>query len=166
MKKIHTVMAGLIAGVSLAVATASFAQPFGGGMGHGGPGMGMGPGHGPMAAGDPAAMVDARLAAMKTQLQITAAQEAAWAAFAAAARQQATAMQALHTQMQQGTGTAPERMAQRAAAMQQRSAGMAAMSTVFASLYAVLTPEQKAFVDQHAGRFAGERGMGMGRHAG
>ena len=49
MKKIHAVAAGLIAGVTLAVAAVAYAQPTAG-MGPGfRPGMGMGSGHGPMA---------------------------------------------------------------------------------------------------------------------
>jgi protein CpxP len=165
MKKIHTVLAGVVAGVSLAVATATFSQPFGG-MGHGpGPGMGHGQGHGPMAGADPSVRVDSHLSDLKAQLKITAAQETAWQAFTAAAKQQAAGMQAMHAQMQQDSGTAPERMAQHAAAMQQRGAAMATMSAAFGSLYAVLTPEQKAVADQHAGMMS-HRGMRHGSHAG
>ena len=74
-------------------------------------------------------------------------------------------MQAMRAQMQQETGTAPERMAQHAAAMQQRAAGMATMSTAFSALYAVLTPEQKAIADQDLGMM-GHHGMRFGRRAG
>ena len=168
MKKIHTAVAGLFAATALAVAAVSYAQPAGGmGPGFGpGMGMGMGHGHGPMGGGDPAAMVDTHLASLKTLLKINTSQEPAWQAFVTAAKAQAAGMQALHAQMQAGTATtAPERMAQHAAAMQQRSAGMATMSTAFSTLYAALTPEQKAIADQHAGQMA-QRGMGRGRHAG
>ena len=166
MKRTHTVIAGVVAGVALAVAAATFAQPYGG-MGHGyGPGMGIGHGHGPMAGVDPAAMAETRLGDLKTQLKITAAQEAAWQAFATQAKAQAASMQALRAQMQQDTGTAPERMAQRTAAMQQRAAGMATMTNAFGSLYAVLTPEQKAIADQNVG-MGGHHGMrGFGPRAG
>ena len=68
-------------------------------------------------------------------------------------------MQAMRAQMQQDAGTAPERMAQRATAMQQRAAGMATMTNAFGALYAVLTPEQKAIADQNVGM------MGQPRHA-
>lgn len=163
MNKIHTVLAGAIAGVTLAIATVTFAQPFGG-MGHG-PGMGMGQGQGPIAGVDPSVMVDSHLADLKAQLKIATAQEPAWQAFTTAAKQQAAGMQAMHVQMQQSTGTAPERMAQHAAMMQQRGAAMATMSTAFSSLYAVLTPEQKAVADQHAGMMS-QRGMRHGMHAG
>jgi protein CpxP len=164
MKRIHAVVAGVVAGVSLAVAALTYAQPFGG-MGPGsGHGMGMGPGHGPMAGVDPTATIDARLSDLKAQLKITSAQEAAWQTFTAAAKQQATGMQAMHTQMQQGTGTAPERMAQRTAAMQQREAGMATMTNALKDLYAVLTPEQRSIVDQHFGMM-GSHGKHFGPHA-
>ena len=171
MKRTHTLIAGLVAGVSLALAAVTFAQPYGG-MGQGyGPGMGMGPGHGPMAGhgrlagGDPAAMADARLSDLKAQLKIVSAQEAAWQTFAAQAKERAASRQAMRARMQDGTGTAPERMEQRATAMQQRAAGMATMTTAFNALYAVLTPEQKAIADQSVGMM-GHRGMHRGPRAG
>jgi len=73
-------------------------------------------------------------------------------------------MQAMRAQMQQDTGTAPERMAQRTTAMQQRAAGMATMTNAFEALYAVLTPEQKAIADQNGGMM-GHRGMRFGPRA-
>jgi Spy/CpxP family protein refolding chaperone len=161
MTRTHTLIAGLVAGLALAVAAVTYAQPSGG-MGHGyGPGMGMGPGHGPMAGVDPAAMADAHLSDMKAQLKINASQEAAWQAFAAQAKAQAASMQAMRAQMQQDTGTAPERMAQRTTAMQQHAAGMATMTNAFSALYAVLTPEQKAIADQTGGMM-GHGGMHFG----
>jgi hypothetical protein len=110
-----------------------------------------------MAGIDPAAMADARLSDLKAQLKITATQEAAWQTFAAQAKQQAASMQAMRAQMLQGTGTAPERMAQHTGAMQQRAADMATMTNAFGALYAVLTPEQKAIADQSCGMM-GQRG--------
>jgi periplasmic protein CpxP/Spy len=161
MKRTHTIIASVIAGVALAVAAATYAQPFGG-MGHGyGPGMGIGPGHGPMAGVDPSVMAESRLADLKAQLKITSAQESAWQTFAAQAQAQAASMQALRAQMQQQTGTAPDRMAQHTAAMQQRAAGMATMTNAFNALYAVLTPEQQAIADQNY-RMMGPRGRGFG----
>jgi Spy/CpxP family protein refolding chaperone len=165
MTRTHTLIAGLVAGLALAVAAATYAQSSGG-MGHGcGPGMGMGPGHGPMAGVDPAAMADSRLSDLKAQLKINTSQESAWQTFATQAKAQAASMQAMRAQMQQDTGTAPERMAQRTAAMQQRAAGMATMTDAFGALYAVLTPEQKAIADQNVGMM-GHHGMGFGRRAG
>ena len=127
--------------------------------------MGMGPVHGPMAGVDPSVMVDSHLSDFRTQLKITPAQEAAWQSFAAQAKQQAATMQAMRAQMHQDTGTAPERMAQRTTAMQQRSAAMATMTNAFNALYAVLTPEQKAVADQNFGMM-GHRGMHFGPRAG
>ena len=162
MKRNNAVVAGVVAGLSLAVAAVTYAQPSGGmGPGHG---MGMGPGHKAMAAVDPATMIDSHLGDLKTQLNITTAQEAAWQTFTAAAKQQATAMQAMHTQMQQSTGTAPERMAQRAAEMQQRAAGMVTMANALKDLYATLTPEQRTIADQHF-NMMGPGGMHGGRHS-
>ncbi len=105
------------------------------------------------------------LADLKAQLKINTSQDAAWQAFAAQAKAQAASMHAMRAQMQEGAGTAPERMAQRAAAMQQRADGMAAMANAFGALYAVLTPEQKAIADQNVGMM-GHRGKGFGRPAG
>ena len=165
MKKLYVVAASLVAGVALAVAAVTHAQPFGG-MGPGyAHGMGMGPGHGPMANVDPATFVDSRLADLKRQLNITAGQETAWQAFADAAKQQATGMQAMRAQMLADSGTAPERMAQRASAMQQRATSMTTISKAFNGLYAVLTPEQKTVADQHFGTM-GPRAMRFGPHAG
>ena len=118
-----------------------------------------------MAGVDPAAMAESHLADLKAQLKITSAQEAAWQTFTAQAKQQAASMQAMRAQMQDGTGTAPERMGQRATAMQQRAAGMATMTNAFSALYAVLTPEQKAIADQNVGMMGG-RGMRHGPRAG
>ena len=164
MKRTYTLIAGVVAAVALAVAAAAYAQPYGG-MGHGyGPGMGMGSA---MAGVDPAAMADSHLSDLKAQLKITTAQEAAWQTFATQAKAQAASMQAMRAQMQQDTGTAPERMAQRTTAMQQRAAGMATMTNAFGALYAVLTSEQKAIADQNVGMM-GHRGMhyGYGARAG
>ena len=157
MKRINAVVAGVVAGLSLAVAAVTYAQPSGGMGPYPGHGMSMGPGHGSMAGVDPATMIESHLSDLKAQLKITTAQEAAWQTFTAAAEQQAAGMQAMHTQMQQSAGTAPERMAQRAAAMQQRAAGMATMANALKDLYTALTPEQRTIVDQHFNR------MGAGR---
>jgi len=165
MKRTSAVVAGVVAGLSLAVAAVTYAQPSGG-MGpcseHG---MGMGPGHGPMAGVDPATMIDSHLDNLKAQLKITAAQEAAWQTFTTAANQQATDMRTMHTQMQQGTGTAPERMAQRATEMQQHAAGMTKVADALKDLYVALTPEQKTIVDQHFSMM-GPHTMRVGPHAG
>ena len=163
MKKIYAVAAGLVAGVALAVAAVTHAQPFGGM----GPGFahGMGPGHGRMGNVDPAAMADTRLADLKAQLKITAEQDTAWQTFANAVKEQASGMQALRAQMQAGSATAPERMAQRASVMQQRTEAMTTMTKAFDALYGVLTPEQKTIADQHFGTM-GPHGGRFGQHTG
>jgi LTXXQ motif family protein len=163
MKRINAVIAGVVAGVSLAVAAVTYAQPSGGMGPCSGHQMGMGPGHGPMAGVDPATMIDSHLGDLKAQLKITTAQEAAWQTFTTAAKQQATGMQGMHTQMQQSAGGAPERMAQLTAAMQQRAAGMATMTNALKELYAALTVEQRTIADQHFGMMGG--GMHFGPHS-
>ncbi len=165
MKRTNAIVAGIVAGVALAVATVTYAQPSGGMGPCSGHGMGMGAGHGPMAGVDPATMIDSHLDNLKAQLKITAAQEAAWQMFTTAAKQQATGMRAMHTQMQQGTGTAPERLAERATEMQQRAAGMTKVADALKELYAALTPEQRTIVDQHFSMM-GPNTMHFGPHAG
>ena len=167
MKKLSSVVTSVAAGLALAAAAVTYAQPYGGmGPGSGpGMGMGMGPGHSRMAGVDPATRVDSRLTYLKTQLQITAAQETAWQEFAATAIQQASSRQAARAQMWDSAGTAPERMALRAQMMQQRAASMTTMSNALTALYAVLTPEQKTIADQSFGR-GGHRGMPFARPAG
>jgi Spy/CpxP family protein refolding chaperone len=165
MKRNHGVAAGLIAGVALAVAAATYAQPSGDPGYDCGPGMGMGRGHGPMAGADTTVVVESRMSELKAQLKINSAQEAAWQAFAAQAKERAAGMQAMHSQMQEGSGSAPEQMAKRTAAMQQRLAGMTTMNQALSALYAVLTPEQKAVADQNLGMMGGG-GKRFGRHAG
>ena len=164
MKATRTIIPAIVTAVALAAAGISYAQPYGA-MGYGmGPRMGMGPGHGPAAAMNPEAMADAHLGNLKAQLKITTGQEDAWQTFVTQAKQQAATMQTMRAQMQAGTGTAPERMAQHTAAMQQRAAGMATMTDAFTALYAVLTPEQKTIADQNVGMMGHRwQGFSVGR---
>lgn len=111
-------------------------------------------GRGAGAGFSPAAMVEGRLAALKTELKITANQESAWQAFATKAKQQVESMHAQRTQASAATQTAPERLAQRAEFAKQRAANVEAMSAAVKDLYDVLTPEQKAIADQRLA-FAG-----------
>ena len=177
MKRTHKIVAGIAATVALGIAAAAYAYP-GGGYGPGfgpctgdGPGMGYGPRggmYGPQGragmAGhfDPAAMIAARLAYLKTELKITPAQDAAWQAYSAKAREQSAGMLAMRGAMLNATGSAPERLAERAALMKQRLAGMEDMAAAVKDLYAVLTPEQKAIADQEFGAMSGHH-MGHGR---
>lgn len=187
MKRSHQVIAALASVAALTLGASALSQPADGpgrgpgqGMGYG-PGMdaGSGPmarwhgregmdGSGPRGGLNPAAMVEAHLAYLKTDLKITAAQESAWNAFAAKSRQQAQGMHAMRDKMREtmhegaATGTAPERLATAAEAMRQRAAGMEAMSAALKDLYAALTPEQvtlaeKDFARHHRGAGAWHR---------
>ena len=119
-----------------------------------------GPG-GQRGAGNPAD-VAARLAAAKTTLAITAAQEPAWQAFEGVARQHAEARQAMRSTMQ-GQAASADHAAQREAMMKQREAHRAESEAARQALYAVLTPEQKAIADKQLGARHGHR-MAMHRH--
>ncbi|MFH1044125.1 MAG: Spy/CpxP family protein refolding chaperone [Pseudomonadota bacterium] len=134
-------------------------------MGYGpmGPGMGpmgrwsmgygpMGPGMGPQAWGNPTAVAESRLAGLKSELKITAAQESAWKAYSDQAKQHAEAMQALMSSAQgSAQATAPERIELRNQVMKKRQEEMEKTTTAFKDLYAVLTPEQKTLADQRVG---------------
>ncbi len=177
MKRTHTLIAGLVAGASLAFAAATYAQPYGGGW---------------ATAPDPArawamawAMVKARWPArdrgpasivppgpsrtwptMKSQLKITSAQEAAWQAFATKAKEQAASHagdarpDAASTRQRRRSGWRSAR--RRCSSAPSR---MATMTDAFVALYAVLTPEQKAIADQSFGPMGG-RGKHRGGRAG
>jgi len=186
MKRTSRIAAAVAAALALGLAAAGVnAHPYGYGpgagmeggwgpgsmMGHGygpgagygmGPGGGRGPGFGPGAGarGNPTAAAEARLAYLKSELKITSGQEAAWKTFADQARQQAEAMQALRTTMQGSTAaTAPERLELRNQVMKKRQEQMEKSTGALKDLYAALTPEQKAIVDQ---RFAAGPGSGRG----
>jgi hypothetical protein len=125
----------------------------------------MGRGMGPQAWGNPAAFAESRLAGLKSELKITAAQESAWNAFAENAKQQAAAMQALMTSAQgSAQATAPDRIEQRTQVMKKRQEQMEKGTAAFKELYAALSPEQKALADQRVGfGMMGGRGFGFNR---
>ncbi len=171
MKPFQRIAAGLASAVALALAATAFAQspdPAGPGMERGwdhgkdgrpGPeGRMHGPGeHGPKAHANPAALVEARLAYLKTDLGISAAQQSAWNAFAAQARKQAQERQAMHEKLRaehekmradKERPAVPERMEQLAEAMKHRAAAMESMAGSVRELYAALTPEQKKIADR------------------
>jgi Spy/CpxP family protein refolding chaperone len=135
-----------------------------------GPGMGFGPGMrgmGPGAGGyDMAAATAGHLAALKTQLKITPAQESAWKAYEGAVTQQSTAMQAMrddfHAKLQntQPGATTPDMAAQHQAMFALRESSFAANSAARKELYAVLTPEQRAVADRTMNYAGGRRGPG------
>jgi hypothetical protein len=118
-------------------------------------------------------MSETSLARLKTELGITAPQEAAWQAFAGKAAEQSAQMQALHQQHWAAGAptTAPDQMSLRIGHMTQRLAGMQAMNTALTDLYAVLTPEQRKLADETLGHMGGRgqgpgRGQGYGHHHG
>lgn len=139
---------------------AAMGQGTGQGMGkhQGGPG-------GKHGAGNPAE-VASRLAAAKTALAITAAQEPAWQTFEGVARQHAETRQAMRSTMQgtmQGQAASADHAAQREVMMKQREGRRAESEAARQALYAVLTPEQKAIADKQLGAGPGHR-MAMHRH--
>jgi Spy/CpxP family protein refolding chaperone len=184
MKLTTKIVAGAAAALALTAGGLSLAHPGGGygmgyGMGpgygmHGGMGYGMGPGMGPgmggWAAGPEAeAAVAGWLAALKTELKITAAQEPAWTAFEKQTRQQAESMQAMHRQMQEqmhgpqaADKTAADFEALRATMFKLRQANAEARAVVVKDLYAVLTAEQKTVADHRLGGPAFGPGPGRG----
>lgn len=170
MKTTTKIVAGTMAAMSLATASAVFAhQGMGTGMGPGaGPGMGMGYGMGPGMRGgmhgpESVGVTTARLADLKAELKITPAQDSAWQAYASVVQQQAAAREAMHAQMraqmQAPNATVPgDRSTQHEAMSQLRDQHFAARSAAVKDLYAVLTPEQKTLADQ---RLSVMRGHGM-----
>ncbi len=128
------------------------------GRGYGmGPGMmgGYGPGYGMGPQARFGASVDDNLAALKTELGITAKQDAAWQAYAKNAKQQSENRQAWFAKMQQArsAGSAPEFLAQQTEILKQRQTEAEANATALKDLYAALTPEQKAIADQSFGGY-------------
>ena len=96
---------------------------------------------------------------LKSELGITANQEAAWQGFAGKAKGQVETMQAQRAAFTAADKTAPERLAQRAAFAKQRAANIETMSAAVKDLYETLTPEQKAVADQRLA-FGGMGGPG------
>jgi len=131
-------------------------------MGDSGPGYGMGP---QAMFNAYSGNADEGLAALKSELGITAKQDSAWRAFANNARQQNENRQAWFAKMQEArsAGSAPEALAQQTEFMKQRQAEMAANASALKNLYATLTPEQKAIADQRFGGFGRGYSAGYGR---
>lgn len=175
MKRATKVLITIGSALSLGLAAAVSAQPYGPGWGGGpmggygpgwhmggygpGPGYGMGSGYGRGYGMGPqawfGASVDDNLAALKEQLGITAKQDAAWQVFAKNAKQQSDNRQAWLAKMQQarGAGSAPEFLAQRTEILKQREAEAEANAKALKDLYAALTPEQKTIADQSFGGY-------------
>ena len=174
MKSTRKIVVGIAAVASLGLAAAVYAQS-GPGYGYGpgyGPGAGMGPmgmhapqgmpgARGPGGNFDPAAMIDARMAYLKTALKITGDQEGAWSAFAATVKQQAEAMKAARVAAVQNVNAAvPDRMAQHITMTQLRLDNLKALQPQVTTLYAALSADQKAIAD----KILGKPRMGFARH--
>ncbi|MEJ8836907.1 Spy/CpxP family protein refolding chaperone [Ramlibacter sp. AN1133] len=125
---------------------------YGPGMMGGGPGTmgGYGPGMMGFGGADMGAATASRLAALKSQLKITPAQESAWKAYESTVTQQATAMQALrdkfHAQWQNAKPgeAAPDMAAHRQEMFAARESAWQAQEKARTDLFAALTPEQQA----------------------
>jgi hypothetical protein len=135
------------------------------GMGHGLM-MGMHRGHGPMAGkfADPAARLDS----LKSELGITAAQEAAWDAYATAFQEMAAAMKARHQGMDRGamySMSDQERQAFRTGMWEQRETAFRPVKAAAEQLLTALDDAQKAKAQQMLPGLAAH-GPGMMRHTG
>jgi hypothetical protein len=97
-----------------------------------------------------ASVVANRLAYLKDNLRITAAQNDAWNGYADALTERIDAMQSARTAMMNAmkAGTAVDRMNARIAGMQAIVDAMKTSSPAISKLYAVLTIEQKKIADE------------------
>ena len=125
-----------------------------GGQGRGGgmmgPGMMSGMGAGMMMGQeDLKAMVEGRLAYVKTALSITEEQATAWKAYEDAARADVQSMQTVHQAMMTAmqSGSAIDRMQTHITMMQARLDALKALEPAAETLYQALTPEQKKKAD-------------------
>ena len=110
--------------------------------------MGMGPGT-MMGQEDLKAMVEGRLAYVKTALSITEEQATAWKAYEDAARADVQSMQTAHQAMMTAvqSGSAIDRMQTHITMMQARLDAMKVLEPAAETLYQALTPEQKKKAD-------------------
>lgn len=131
---------GVVTGLGITLGTAALAHDHNWKMGHGSEG------HGSKEQCRDGKH-EARLDALKTDLKLTPAQEPAWQAFESAVQTQKD----MHLGKQDKVeGT--DRMQARIEHMEQRLAGMKEIQKARNDLYQVLTPEQKAVLDQHGSR--------------
>ena len=102
-----------------------------------------------MGEGDLKAMVEGRLAYVKTALGITEEQAAAWKAYEDAARANGQSMQAAHQTMMSAmqSGSAIDRMQTHITMMQARLDALKALKPAAETLHQALTPEQKKKAD-------------------
>lgn len=158
MKRMSTIAASALTIGLLALAPAADAQhgPKGPAMKERPMGMGECPMMGTMMKGmmksgaDMSARSERRIAAIKGELAITAAQEAVWETYAAAVKKNVASMQTMHESMMgAATGkTAVERLNAHVSAAEGRIASLKEMQPVLAALYAALSDEQKKKADK------------------
>ena len=110
--------------------------------------MGMGAGM-MMGQEDLKAMVEGRLAYVKTALSITEEQATAWKAYEDAARADVQSMQTVHQAMMTAmqSGSAIDRMQTHITMMQARLDALKVLEPAAETLYQALTPEQKKKAD-------------------
>ncbi|MCM2340733.1 Spy/CpxP family protein refolding chaperone [Rhodoferax sp.] len=163
----------LVAGLMLAAGLAYSQAPMAGAqcdmMGPHGYMQGQGMSHRGMGKMDPARMqarMDARHAALKVQLKLTAAQEPAWTAFVEAHKPTAGMMGLMAAMPDMAKLTTPERIDKmkelRAQHLGEMTAAMDKRGEATKAFYAVLTPDQKKVIDTQVmtgqGRGHGHRG--------
>lgn len=98
-------------------------------------------------------MMEARLAYIKADLEITEAQTKAWEGYAAAVRARHTAMEGMHADMMKAkeTGSAAERIGARIKATEAKLESLKALKPATEALYGTLTGEQKKKADKLLG---------------
>ena len=93
------------------------------------------------------------LSELKAALKLQPAQESAWDSFAAAATEQAKAIDKARDEMHGNTLTTPERIDLARKFSKEREQGMDKVTQAMKTLYETLTPEQRKVLDQqHGGR--------------
>ncbi|MGH9811252.1 MAG: Spy/CpxP family protein refolding chaperone [Terriglobia bacterium] len=119
-------------------------------------GMGKGMKHGMMHS---VPMMEARLAYIKADLEITDAQSAVWDAYADAVRSRHSAMESVHADMMKAreNGTIVDRMDARIKALETMGDSLKALKPATEALYAALSDEQKKKADQLLGAGCGMR---------
>ncbi len=119
-------------------------------------GMGKGMKHGMMHS---VPMMEARLAYIKADLEITDAQSAVWDAYANAVRARHGAMESVHADMMTAkeNGTVVDRMDARIKALETMADSLKALKPATEALYAALSEEQKKKADQLLGGGCGMR---------
>jgi hypothetical protein len=107
--------------------------------------------------GNMAAMVEGRLAYLKSALGITQEQEPVWISYVDTVKSQVAAMQGMHQNMIEvmQKGSAVDRMDARIGAMEAMLDAMKAMKPATEKLYAGLKDEQKKIADQLIGTHCG-----------